>query len=280
MRLLAALFMALGAIPSAQAEEYSKSYAVTGRPEVHVRVDDSSVRVITSDTPSVDFNVKREGTSGLMLGGGLKIESHQDGNRVELTVLHKPGIALGYSEKNLVTEVRMPRDGDLKVESRDGAVHAAQLNGRIELQSSDGSITADAIKGEARLHSSDGAITITHFDGKCDASSTDGSLRAEGRFDALDLASTDGSVVAKVAPGSKMTSAWNIKSADGSLEVLLPPGFQANIRASTTDGHINLALPVTVQGDISRSKVRGTLNGGGPELTLKSSDGSIRLGAI
>src|SRR5882757_2696720 len=112
MRLMAAVVVALGAVSSVQAEEYSKSYAVTGRPEVHVHVDDSSVRVITSDTQSVEFNVKRAGTSGLMLGGGLKIESHQDGDRVELTVLHKPGIAIGFSEKNLVTEVRMPRDGD------------------------------------------------------------------------------------------------------------------------------------------------------------------------
>lgn len=261
MRLMAATVVALGAISSVQAEDYSKSYAVTGRPEVHVRVDDSSVRVLTSDSQSVDFNVKRAGSSGLMLGGGVKIESHQDGDRVELTVLHKPGIALGFSEKNLITEVRMPRDGDLKVESGDGAV------------------TVDALKGDVRLHSTDGSISITHFDGKCAASSTDGSVRAEGRFDALDLATTDGSVVARVAAGSKMTSAWNIKSVDGSLEVLLPPDFQANIRASTVDGHIKLALPVTVQGEIGNSKVQGTLNGGGPELRLKTTDGSIRLGA-
>jgi len=262
MRLLAGAVVALAAISSAQAEEYSKSYAVSGRPAVHVRVDDSSVRVVSSDSQTVEFHVSRSGTSGLGLGSGLKIESHQDGNRVELTVLHKPGIALGYSEKNLVTEVRMPREGDLEVESSDGA------------------IAVSALKGNVRLHSADGAIRVTQFDGKCDASSTDGSLRAEGRFDALDLATTDGSVVARIAAGSKMTSAWNIRSVDGSLEVLLPPDFQANLRASTTDGRIKLALPVTVQGEVSSAKVRGTLNGGGPELTLKTTDGSIRLGGI
>lgn len=261
MRLMAAAVIALGAVSSVQAEDYLKSYSVTGRPEVHVHVDDSSVRVITTDTQSVEFNVKRDGhAAGLMLGGGLKIDSHQDGNRVELTVVHKPGIALGYSERNLVTEVRMPREGDLKIESVDGA------------------ITVDALKGDLRAHSTDGAVTVTHFDGQCDVSSTDGSLRAEGRFDALNLETTDGKVLARVADGSKMNSAWNIRSVDGSLEVLLPRDFQANIRASTVDGHIKLDLPVTVQGEIGKSKVRGTMNGGGQELTLKSTDGSIRLG--
>jgi hypothetical protein len=35
----------LGAFSQAQAEEYSKSYSVSGRAAVHVHVDDSQVRV-------------------------------------------------------------------------------------------------------------------------------------------------------------------------------------------------------------------------------------------
>jgi DUF4097 and DUF4098 domain-containing protein YvlB len=297
-RLSAAVIILLGAVSQAQAEEYSKSYAVSGRPTVHVRVDDSRVRVITSDTRQVDFNVKREGTSGLELGRGLKINSQQDDDHVELSVLHQPGISIMFTEHHLMTEVHMPRDADLRIETRDGsvdlaavngnvtihstdgAINASQLTGKIEIQSVDGSIMTDNLKGDVRLHSTDGAITVTHLDGQCDVTSTDGSLRAEGRFDSLRLVSTDGSVVAKVAEGSRMTSAWSIRTVDGSVDVLLPKNFQADINASTRDGHIKLALPVTVQGEISQSKVQGTLNGGGPELTLKSTDGSIRLGSL
>lgn len=295
MRLWMAGIGLLGVLSQAQAEEYSKSYSVSGRITVHVLVDDSRVRVVTSDTSQVDFNVSREGTSGLALGNALKINSHQDGDRVEISVLHQPGIAIGYTEHHLMTEVHMPRDADLQIETRDGrvdlasvngtvtvhstdgAITASQLTGKIELQSVDGAINADAFKGDVRLHSTDGAITVTHFDGQCDASSTDGALRAEGRFDTLRLVTTDGGVVAKVAEGSRMTSGWTLRTVDGSLEVSLPQDFQANINASTQDGHIHLGVPVTVQGEISKSRVRGTLNGGGPELTLKSTDGSIKI---
>ena len=295
MRLWTAGLLLLGALSQAQAEDYSKSYSVSGRASVHVRVDDSRVRVVTSETQQVDFNVSRQGTSGLALGNALKINSHQDGDAVEISVLHQPGIAIGYTEHHLMTEVHMPRDADLQIETRDGrvdlasvngtvtvhstdgAITASQLTGKIELQSVDGAINADAFKGDVRLHSTDGAITVTHFDGQCDASSTDGALRAEGRFDALRLVTTDGSVVAKVAEGSRMTSGWTLRTVDGSLEVSLPSNFQANIDASTQDGRIHLGVPVTVQGEISKSRVRGTLNGGGPELTLKSTDGSIKI---
>jgi hypothetical protein len=82
MRLWIAGMVLLGAFAQAQAEEYSKSYSVSGRAAVHVHVDDSRVRVVTSDTQQVDFNVRREGTSGLSLGNALKINSYQDGNNV------------------------------------------------------------------------------------------------------------------------------------------------------------------------------------------------------
>jgi len=290
MRLWAAGMVLLGVISQAQAEDYSKSYAVSGRAAVQIRADDSQVRIITGGTQQVDFNVSREGSLD-----HLKINSHQDGNRVEISVLHEPGIHIGNTEGHLMTEVHMPRDADLQVETRDGrvdlasvngdiivhttdgAVTASQLTGKIELQSVDGAINADALKGDARLHSTDGAIALTHFDGQCDASSTDGSVRAEGRFDSLRLVTTDGSVVARVADGSKMTSAWHVRTVDGSVHVSLPRDFRANINASTQDGHVKLDMPVTVQGEISKSNVRGALNGGGSELTLKSTDGSIRI---
>jgi hypothetical protein len=262
----------LGVLSQAQAEEYSKSYSVSGRPTVHVTVDDSRVRIVTVDTKQVAFNVSREGPLD-----PLKIDSHQDGDRVEISVLHKPGVQINNTERHLTTVVHLPRDADLRVEATDGAITASQLTGKIELESVDGAIHADALKGDVRLHSIDGAIELTQFDGHCDVSSTDGALRAEGRFDSLRLVTTDGSVVAKVADGSKMTSAWQIRTVDGSVDVSLPHDFQANIDASTQDGRIKLAAPVTVQGEISKSRVRGTLNGGGPELTLKSTDGSIRI---
>jgi len=290
MRLWAAGIGLLGIISLAQAEEYSKSYTVSGRPAVHVHVDDSQVHIVTGGTQQVDFNVSREGSFD-----HLQINSHQDGNRVEISVLQERGIHIGNTERHLMTEVHMPRDADLQIETRDGrvdlasvngdivihstdgAVTASQLTGKIELQSVDGSINADALKGDARVHSTDGAIELTHFDGQCDVSSTDGAVRAEGRFDSLKLVSIDGSVVAKIADGSKMTSAWQIRTVDGSVNVSLPRDFQANLDASTQDGRIRLDVPVAVQGEISKSRVRGTLNGGGPELTLKSTDGAIRI---
>src|ERR1700753_3856376 len=110
MRLWVAGILALGGLSQAQAEEYSQSYTVSGRPTVQVHVDDSRVRIVTDDTQQVKFNVSRDGSFS-----GLRIDSHQDGNHVELSVLHEPKIAFVRTEHHLMTEVRMPRDADLEV---------------------------------------------------------------------------------------------------------------------------------------------------------------------
>lgn len=280
------------------AGEYIKSYSVAGRADVRVHTDDSSVRVITSDTAQVKFRVVSEGFAAVEIGGKLHVDSQQNGDRVELTVRMSPGVTLGVSNKRVSTEVYMPRTADLQLETRDGrveivslsgniavhtadgAIKASQLSGTIDLRTADGGMSVDRLTGKLKLQSGDGAIGAVNLDGRCDVSSVDGSILLAGRFDSLDIKSGDGSVSARVAPGSRMSSAWSIRTGDGGVNLALPKDFHANLDARTRDGHITLRLPVAVQGNLDKSQVRGTMNGGGPALVIQTDDGSIRLDAI
>src|SRR5271163_4352992 len=69
--------------PSARAEEVVKSYTVGGRAQVRVDTNDGSVNVVTTpDTKTVEFHVMYQGYE---LNKDLHVDSHQDGDRVELT---------------------------------------------------------------------------------------------------------------------------------------------------------------------------------------------------
>ena len=56
-----------------------------------------------------------------------------------------------------------------------------------------------------------------------------------------------------------------------------PQDLAAELYAHTGDGHVTFDYPVTVSGSIDRSRIHGTLNGGGPQLEISSGDGSIRI---
>ena len=290
----AALLLVAAATPRAKAEEVVKSYTVTGRANVRVDTNDGSVRVSTGDNKQVEFRVEYQ---GFELGKNLRIDSRQDGDKVELTarITGHWGFSWGKNSRGLQIEVRMPRDADLQVETGDGSVQADSingnvnihtgdgsvkansLNGTIDLHTNDGSITVDSLKGDIRLRTGDGSIEARDLDGKVEADSGDGHIRIVGRFDALSVKTGDGSVDTRVLPGSKMASSWSVRTGDGSVDIVLPADFQANIEATTGDGHISLGIPVTVEGTFSKSEIRGKMNGGGQPLTIHTGDGSIRL---
>lgn len=290
--LMAAATVVAGA--GARADEVVKSYTVSGRPIVRVDTNDGSVRITTSDSKQVEFRVEYQ---GFELGKNLRVDSRQDGAKVELTarITGHWGWSWGKNSRSLHLEVRMPRDGDLQVETGDGSVQAEAisgsvnihtgdgsvkantLNGNIDLHTSDGSISVDDLKGDIRLRTGDGSIEAHNLDGKVEADSGDGHIRINGRFDGLNVKTGDGSVDTRVQAGSKMASSWTIRTGDGSVDIVLPADFQADIDATTGDGHISLGIPVTVEGTFSKSQIRGKMNGGGQPLTIHTGDGSIRL---
>jgi Putative adhesin len=291
--------MACGALVAASAvaanaEEITKSFAVTGRANVRVETNDGGVRVTSGDAKQVEFRVEYQGYE---LGKTLRVDAHQEGDKVELTarVTGHWGFSWGSNSRRLHIEVRMPREADLQVETGDGAVQAESINGTINVHTGDGSVKASSLSGTIDLHTNDGSITVENLrgdvrlrtgdgsieardlDGKVEADSGDGHIRIAGRFDALNVKTGDGSVDTRVLPGSKMATSWTIRTGDGSVDLVLPADFQTNIDASTGDGHISLGVPVTMEGAFSNSQIHGKMNGGGQPLTIHTGDGSIRL---
>lgn len=257
------------------ADDYAKTYTVSNRANVRIGTDDGSVNVSTSDTKQIEFHVEYEGYE---LHKSLEIESSQHGDEVELTarIPHGWHFSMGM-RRRLHVEVRMPKDADLQVTTGDGSIKASNVTGTIDLHSGDGALAVSALKGAIRLHTGDGAIDASDLDGKCDATSGDGRIRVAGRFDALNAKSGDGSVGVEALRGSKLDSGWSITSGDGSIDVAVPGDLRADIEASSSDGRITSDIPITIEGAMSKSKVSGKMNGGGPTLTIHTGEGSIHL---
>src|SRR2546427_11097455 len=214
---------------AARAEDVTKSFAVSGRANVRVETNDGSVRVTSGDSKQVEFRVEYQGYE---LGKNLRVDSRQDGDKVELTarVTGHWGFSFAHNSRHLHIEVRMPREADLQVETGDGSVQAesingtvnvhtgdgsvraSSLNGRIDLHTNDGSITVENLKGDMRLRTGDGSIEARNLDGKVEADTGDGHIRIAGRFDALNVKTGDGSVDTRILPGFKMITRWTIRS--------------------------------------------------------------------
>src|SRR5579863_827519 len=71
----------------AHAEQWSKTYNISGRPDLRVETSDANIRVDTWDQNTIEASVS---TRRYKIGeGGIKIIEHQSGDSVELE-LHYP----------------------------------------------------------------------------------------------------------------------------------------------------------------------------------------------
>ncbi len=281
---------------TASAAEYVKSYPVSGRAKVVVNADNGSVRIVTSDTPQVQFHVTYDASD--WEGSGPTIDSQQNGNGVQLTAHTDRSGWFGFGRRRMKIEVEMPRNADLElgtsnggvelaslngnivVHTSNGGIRAQQLSGTVEIDTSNGGIQADGIKGTVRVHTSNGGIGVEHVDGRCEIATSNGAVRVGGRFDQLEVHSSNGGVTVRAESGSRMASEWSVATGNAAVHLALPADFKANVDATTSNGKIVLNVPAEVRGVIGGSQLHGTLNGGGPSLSVHTTNGSIQLDPI
>jgi hypothetical protein len=281
-------------VSSAYAEEYSKAYSLTGPADVRVHADDGSVHVTTSETGQVEFLVTYD-KSDWGSSAAPQIDSRQSGKVVELTALMPERGWFGFGQRRLSIEVRIPTKGDLSINTTNGAIDVSSLSGNIVLRSSNGALRAtqlagtvdmgttngrielNTVKGTLKAVTSNGAITATGLDGKCDLETQNGRVDVAGRFDSLEIHALNGAVAARAESGSTLSPAWNISTTNASVNLSVPRDLKANLDAGTTNGHIKLDLPVAVQGYQSGTQIRGALNGGGPDMSVRTTNGGIHL---
>lgn len=264
-------------LPSiALAEDWERSFPVTGRADVRVRTNDGHVRVTRGTGKQVVVHVH---TDGWRIGRQVQVDARRVGGRIEVetrTPSWNWGLTFSMHGRRVLVDVMAPRETDLEVHTGDGGIEVEGLAGALELDTGDGAVRARDLAGDLRIHSGDGSIEASGLDGRLSATSGDGPVRVSGRFDALDLETGDGRVVAEALTGSTVGSGWSLESGDGSLTLRLGGRIAADLDARTNDGSIHLELPIAVSGDWG-SHLHGSLNGGGPPIRLRTGDGPIRI---
>src|ERR1700680_2006179 len=108
---LVALGVCLAAASFARADEWSKTYAITGKPDLRVETSDANIHVDTWEQKTIEARVTSE---HYKIGGrGLRIEEHQSGDSVELEIHFPHDIhIISVNVHNRVdVEIHMPREG-------------------------------------------------------------------------------------------------------------------------------------------------------------------------
>jgi len=169
--ILTGFISALAALP-AHADEWSKTYTLTGKPDLRVDTSDANIRVSTWDQNAIEpESTTREvgpGTS-YKIGKGVLVEEHQNGNRWNSTCAFRRGTFVFMGYRSVDIDIQMPREG------------------RVTCTPATARSISPTLRAKCQLRSGRWLPGIDNVDGKLRATTGDGHIRANGRFDELEL---------------------------------------------------------------------------------------------
>jgi hypothetical protein len=158
-------------------------------------------------------------------------------------------------------------DGNVKATTGGGSIDLGDLGGPVQIETGGGSIHLASAKGLVNAETGSGGIEL---DGVPSARAETGS----------------GGIVAKFVSSNGEHSDSILQTAVGDITVYLSPSMNLSIRASidVADGHtIRSDFPeIRVSGNggewgLKSLSAEGSLNGGGPVLKIRTSEGNIVL---
>jgi len=294
---LAVLFVSSFAGASTPQGTFEKTFQVNGPVDLEVQTRSGDIIVRSGAAGSVSIRGKIFVGDHWLFGSRhtdvSDIEQHpplrQDGNSIHIDYVSARDIAVDY-------EITVPADTAIRTHSGSGDQTVEGTHGNADLQSGSGDIRLSRLTGEIRLQTGSGDVRAKEISGAVRGGAGSGDIQVEetGPGD-IDLHTGSGDITVRGIQGAfraeagsgnitaegTQTGAWEIRTGSGNVHVRLPANaaFDANISTSSGTLDIDAPITMTVQGRVqeTRKSIVGKVRGGGPELTLRTGSGDIRI---
>jgi DUF4097 and DUF4098 domain-containing protein YvlB len=282
-------------------DNIQKSFRVEPGGNLTLDSDSGSIEINSDAVNEVRINVEREvrGATDEQADKILKsmdLQFRQEGNNLYIQARRPAGHLLGSSNGNplrLRFVVTVPRKYNLDLKTGGGSIDVRDLQGTVVAQTSGGSLHFGQIEGPVKGHTSGGSIHVEKGSGPVDVNTSGGSIHigeangpvtahtsggsisvdeVRGRIQASTSGGHIGAKISKQPEGD-----CELKTSGGSIDVRLARDLNLNLLATTSAGSVRANFPLSFQGDISRSRVEGKMNQGGPQLRIHTSAGSISI---
>ena len=170
----------------------------------------------------------REMLGGITIGRDGTIRADGRSNSARNT-----GWAVSY-------DISVPRKLDLDLETLNGSIRVADVNGRVTFDATNGSVTLENMAGDVRGETTNGSMNVVLTGTKWDGAGLD------------------------------------VRTTNGSVRLTIPDGFNARLETGTTNGGMNFDFPITIQGQVSR-RITTDLGSGGPPVRAVTTNGSVSV---
>jgi DUF4097 and DUF4098 domain-containing protein YvlB len=318
MRRLATLTLTLLVATAAHAatDQIKRGFNVAPGGTLRLEAEFGDVTIVTGGTGvAIEINREASGRRGEEIMREHKITIRQEGNDVVIdSDFDDRDWDNWFSRYEVEWNIRIPSRYNVDVTTSGGGIELADIGGTVEAKTSGGGIDTGHLDGPATLKTSGGSIRVKSARGNVVAHTSGGGITigdATGPVEAktsggsITLARVEGDVVARTSGGGirieDATGSINASTSGGSIHASMSRQPRGDSKLSTSGGGVTLAVapnlaveldarasgggvrsdvPVTVQGTQDEDTLQGRINGGGPQLVLRTSGGGIRIKSL
>jgi DUF4097 and DUF4098 domain-containing protein YvlB len=162
---------------------------------------------------------------------------------------------------------------DVRASTGSGSMQIEDV-GSLFGRAGSGGITAAAVRGAIDVRTGSGRIDVAQTgEADVDVETGSGGIDVSGARRALRARAGSGTIEIEGRPAG----GWDVETGSGGIRIDFPEdsAFELNVR--TGSGSINTTHPLAVVGTLSRSRLRGTVRGGGSLVDLSTGSGSIQI---
>ena len=169
-------------------------------------------------------------------------------------------------------------NGPVEAKTSGGNIDLKESRGTVDIATSGGNITIGDVQGDLSAQTSGGNIKIESVAGNVEAETSGGNISVDDARGTIDAETSGGDVVARLRAQPQGSS--RLHTSGGSVTVYLAPAIRVNVRAHSSGGGVHSDVPVTIEGKVDRSTLNGKINGGGPDLVLSTSGGTVEIKSL
>jgi DUF4097 and DUF4098 domain-containing protein YvlB len=197
--------------------------------------------------------------------GDIKIITY-DGNTVKLDAEKR--VSETHEDKLDKTEINVTEENnEIIIETN----YLEQAKTRVTVNMD--IMVPDYVNVES-VHSSNGDITIRDVHGYVSAASSNGDVEVRGTTGISGVSSSNGNLIVEIFD---FIEDIIISSSNGNVVVYILPALNATIDMKTSNGDISVSGLTLDKSVDQEEQITGTLNGGGYNINIHSSNGNVEL---
>ncbi len=280
---------------SSDSKKWERSFSFKSGGTFDLKTDVGTISVEGWDKEEVNADVHLKGNARELENFTISFDT--SASRISIRGESKHNGKWFFGDWNLDAEfiVKVPRRTLVKLETSGGDVRVHTIDSSLNASTSGGNVTIEDIGGKSHIQTSGGTISAKRISSSLDGHTSGGDVWIEKAICGvtvstsggnLHIADVSGYIDGETSGGNVFTriigknEGAKLRTSGGNVTLEIEKSVTAEVDAETSGGVVTCDLPITIQGKTEESELRGSINGGGKLITLRSSGGNIRIKSL